>query len=213
MTTYTKAGMITEIESILKRTDLTTKVGEAIDRAIRYYQNEQLYFNETKTAQFNCVVGQVYYNGDDDADIPLMNKFDALHVRISNNDRPLERMKDVNAFEQLVDGNVSNGEPSTFIFYANALGLYPPPNSTYTVTMFGGYDAAAPATDAEADNVWMTDAYDLIMYRALYYLNVYHTRDYTFGSANKEDSKDELDNLYKRTNRLKGSNRIKPTSF
>lgn len=213
MTTYTKTGMKAEIASILKRTDLTTEIGEAIDRAIRYYQTEQLYFNETKTAQFTCVVGQVYYNGDDDADIPLMNKFDALHVRISNNDRPLERIKDVNVFEQLNDGNVSNGEPTSFIFYADSIGLYPPPNSTYVVTMFGGYDAAAPATDGEADNVWMTDAYDLVMYRALYYLNLYHTRDYTLGSANKMDSGEELDRLYKRTNRLKSSNRIKPTSF
>jgi hypothetical protein len=202
-----------EMASILKRGDLTTEIGEAVAHVIAELQNEPLWFKETKTATFTCVADQVYYTTADDADIPLMGAFADLHIRISNNDYSLRRIRDIGEFEALNDGNVSSGQPYAFIFYAQSIGLYPPPDDTYTVTMYGSYDVAAPATDGEASNVWMTKAYRLVMYRALAWLNRVRIRNFELAQQFELEAARELERLYTRTNRLKSNNRLIPTCW
>ena len=209
----TLGTMKAEMASILKRGDLSTEIGEVIAHSIAELQDERLWFRETKTATITCVVGQVYYAAADDADIPLMSNFDDLQIRISNNDYSLRRIRDIGEFETLNDGNVSNGQPYAFIYYAQSIGLYPPPDSAYVVTMLGGYDTAAPATDGEADNVWMTKAYRLVMYRALAWLNRVRIRNFDLANQFEGQAARELDRLYTRTSRLKSNNRLIPTCW
>lgn len=64
--------------------------------------------------------------------------------------------------EYLTDDNSSQGEPTNYSYYDSKVALYPKPDAVYTVRMFGTFALAAPASDSEADNAWMTEAYNLI---------------------------------------------------
>jgi hypothetical protein len=48
------------------------------------------------------------------------------------------------------------------MFQAQQISFSPIPNTTYTITIVGAAKLAAPATDGEASNKWMTDAERLI---------------------------------------------------
>lgn len=209
----TLGGMKTEISNIIKRTGYTTFIANSISHAIETMQIERFFFNELLSATFSTVADQVYYDGDDDADIPLFNQFDAIHVTISNNNYGLRRYRDVGHFEMLNDANVSSGQPTGFLYYNKQLGIYPPPDQVYTATLMGGYDVAAPASDGEEDNVWMVEGYQLVMNEALRWLYAVHIKNMDQSRVHEKETERHRNRLRSRTAKLKGNNRIVPTYF
>jgi len=209
----TKTAMITEMESILKRTDLTTEVGQAIDHAIDIFRNEKLWFMETKSKSFATVASQVYYTSSDDADIGLTSDIYSAQIRISNTDYPLCKITDISEFEILQDGNTSTGQPTHWVWFESSIGIYPKPDDAYTITIIGNYVPAAPATDGEASNPWMVSAYDLVMFKALEFIYASHTDEIDRSRIFNQASQAQLDIHYTKTNRRKAGNRLIPTRF
>lgn len=205
--------MSAEMASMLKRSSYTTQIEACISHAIRELQDDLFFFRETKSLNFTCVVGQVYYDEDDDEDIGLLSNFDAIHARIGSTDHPLKRIRSINEFELLNDGNTANGQPTHFIHYAKSIGLYRPPDSTYVVTLMGGYDAAEPATGDEANNPWMVEGYLLTMYKALEIINLTYIDAPDRATAYNALATRERNRLNKKSGRLKKTNRLKPTQF
>lgn len=159
----TKAIMIAEIESDTERSD-TVAIGLKIDAAIRQYQPRRFWFNESRSVTFNTVAGTDLYTF---ATIGTeFYQVDEVFATIGTDDvRELARMNYAD-LEFLAGNNTDQGEPEDYCYINKAIRLWRNPDAIYSIRVVGHVKAAAPASDAEADNVWMTEAYDLIMSRA-----------------------------------------------
>jgi len=155
--------MIAEIESDTERSD-STAIGLKIDAAIRQYQPRRFWFNESRTVTINTVAGTDLYTF-----VTIGTEFyrvDSVQVTIGTDDvRHLDRMNYVD-LAAIADNNADQGEPEAYAYINKAIRLWRNPDAIYSTRVTGHVKVAVPASDAEADNVWMTEAYDLIMSRA-----------------------------------------------
>lgn len=145
----------------LLRTDLTSQIANAISDAINYWQETRFFFTESRTATFATVAAQSAYTSADDADIPLVIDLDT--VVINDGDTDLEMtLTDPVYIQLLLSNSVGSTVPSRYSYYQETFRLYPAPDAAYTVRLFGQFEIAEPATDSEANNVWMTKGFELI---------------------------------------------------
>lgn len=208
----TLATLKAEIADDLKRSDMTTAIAAEIPRAIEFYQKEHLFFKESYSSTFDTVADQVYYGASDDADIPLFVGFEAVKIRVANNDYNLVRL-DIDMFETLNDAQTSSGQPTNYVYYNQQIGLYIPPDGVYTVTMIGNLEAAAPASDGETDNVWMTDGFKLIRAHTVAQLARFKTREYEYADRMDLEALRQLDDLRIKTSRLKATGFARPDGY
>lgn len=172
MTTLTRTGMLAQIQSDTQRTSAAsvTAMGLAIDAAIRHYQPRRFWFNETRAATFNTVVGTGVYTFNTATTTGAIAyefyKIDGVWMTFGAGDvRELDEENYAN-LEQEADNQISNGQPTAYGYINRALRFDYAPDAIYAVRIAGHLKLAAPASDSEADNPWMTEAYDLIMCRA-----------------------------------------------
>lgn len=161
----TKQIMLDEIDDDTDRqgTD-DTAIGTAIDQAIRHYQPQRFWFNETRTATFNTVASTDAYTW-----ATIGTEFytiDRAVITIGSGDvRTLDPVSFTDQ-EEYADEDTTTGEPSEYAITPTGLRLWRSPDDAYAVRLLGHVKLAGPATAAEADNKWMTEAYDLIKCRA-----------------------------------------------
>lgn len=138
-----------------------------INAAIRHYQRKRFWFNESRSITFNTVASTDLYRFGAGLEITTeFYRIDGIFVTISADDvRELNRVNYVD-LEALADNNTDTGEPSDYAFINRAVRFWRNPDAIYSVRIEGHIKYAAPATGDEASNVWMTEAYDLIMSRA-----------------------------------------------
>lgn len=173
----TLAALKAEIADDLARSDLTSQIAAAVTNAIRHYNGRRFYFNEQRSATFTTADGQARYSSADDADIPLVFRLDGVFLEDSSGQSTeLERCDPVE-IETLLDNSAASGEPLSYAYYGQTFALHPIPDAAYTVRLMGHIAKAAPATDGETGNVWMTEAYELIRCRAKAYLYLHVLRN------------------------------------
>lgn len=212
----TRDLMVAEIQSILKRTSgsgESTVVAEAITHAIGHLQTEGFFFQQVRSLSFDTIVGQAWYDEDDDPDIPKFASFKSLRMTVGTTGRDIERQTDIATFELLVANATANSKPFSFIYRNEEIGLYPKPDAIYTMTVVGGSFPDAPATGGEADNVWMTKGYQVVMYSALEWLARVRIRDYEYANEMLAMANDMKNRLSIKRNRRQGAGRIRPTSW
>lgn len=184
-------------------------IEQAIGKAIEFYQHERLYFNESRSYTFSTVESQVWYSESDDADIGLIKELDALVIETSTYDRVLDYIEP-RSLENWTDANAADSEPTAYTYYNKQIGLYPIPDDAYTIRMMGSFKVAAPATDAETDNAWMLDGYDLIRARALADIAIYRQHDFDLAQAFKMREQEELKRLRVETEKRWRTGRLVP---
>lgn len=209
----TRGTLAAEIADDLDRTDLTSQITSAITAAVNFYRPIRFFFNESRTAcSFSTVASQDTYTSSDDADIPLMFDVDLVTVTVDDDIRELRHMGH-NEMEVLNDADASEGEPTHWTYFNQSFRFYPIPDAVYTVNVIGGNKAAAPASDIEANNVWMVYAYELIHCRAKKYLAAHILRDNELASVMEAAERQALDSLYSETSRRKATGTIRATTF
>lgn len=192
----TKAIMIAEIESDTERSD-STAIGNKINAAIRHYQPRRFWFNESRSVTFNTVAGTDLYTF---ATIGTeFYRVDSVAMTIDTEDvRYLDRMNYVE-LSDLADNNTDQGEPSDYAYIAKAIRFWRNPDAIYSTRLTGHVKLAAPANDAEADNAWMTEAYDLIMSRAKAELYAHRWEDPNNAAIMRAAEMDALNRLQSAT--------------
>lgn len=208
----TLALLKSRIADDIVRTDLTTQIGQAISDAIKYYQRERLYFNESRSYTFNTVASQSIYTSSDDADIGLIQKVDMLHLT-DDGERYWLCREDPKIVEYLNDGNATETRPDSWAWFDRSIMLYPIPDAAYTVRILGHFVAAEPTTDGEAGNVWMTEAFELLRCRAKLMLAVHVLRDNDLAQVMKMAENEELAKLRGETARKVGTGIIRGSGF
>ena len=202
-----------EIADDLARDDLSTQIASAITSAIFHYQQERFFFNETRTATFATVSGQSRYSSSDDTDIPLFLEMDAFWLDDASSQYELS-VGDPEELDFLIgldDG--ASGRPHSYARFGDGFILYPEPDAVYTARPMGHIEIAAPASDSEANNPWMTKAYELIRCRAKAYLFLHVIKDANQAMGAGAGEGQALSALRSKTNRKNATGHIRPTLF
>lgn len=189
-------------------------IDDAITSAIEAYQDERFLFNETRDTTFSTVVDQEFYDSSDDADIGNIVKID--YVKLIVGDSVFDLLPDYPAeIEGAANNATSTGQPGWYVYYAQAIRLYPIPAEVWSVRVAGVYKYAAPATDGEAGNYWMTIAERLIRSRAKYELALHVLRDTELAQTMASSVTEALAQLKRRTNLLtqRDNGRVRPMDF
>ena len=212
MTTLT--ALKAQIADDLARDDLTTQIAAAITQAIEFYKEERLFWTETRAETFATVASQSAYTVSDDAAIPLFIKIDDVMLQDSSSIEygPLERADQV-VMEQLLDDGSATGRPDTWSYYNDTLYFYPVPDAVYTVRPMGQIEVAAPSTDVETGNKWMTKGYELIRCKAKGYIFLHTVKDPNQAVAMEAAAQAELAKLRRDTSKRTATGRIKATCF
>lgn len=171
--------MKARIASELARSNLTDQIAAAITTAITQYQKERFRFSDispTSPPTFNTVVGRSVYTSADNANISTLYNFDFVLATISGTIMPLTRSSPaaLTIYNQV---DTMHGDPMWYAYEGNELILSPVPAAVYPITLGVFRRVAAPASDAEADNPWMTDGELLIRSRAKYEIATHVTRN------------------------------------
>lgn len=199
MTTMTV--MKARIADELARSDLTSQIAFAITDAISAYEDERFYFNESRAITVTTVADQEFYDSDDAAALGTVNKID--YVMVYSGDQPFTLTAMTPAEMEAASTNgTSTGQPWSWCWYVNSLRLYPVPDAAYTVRIGAAVNVAAPATDGEANNPWMTKAERLIRSRAKLELALHVLKDQDLATTMAEGVKEAFDQLKSRTNQL-----------
>lgn len=200
----------TDIALEITRPDLVANgaVASAVNAALRFYRRERFYFNVVEEQDIAAVVGQSDYA------LPDAVKIDGAYWVRDDGTAELRRVQPGEMTMAL--GNATgNGVPCSYAYVNRVLRIYPKPNATDTIRITGLFYLATPASDVEADNPWMTEAYDLIRYRAKAALYADYMEEQggenvrMFSAAEAE----QLNALMGETNLRSGTGFLEPTEF
>lgn len=202
-----------QIADDLARGDLTTQIAAAINSAIDFYKEERFFINETRDATFVTVADQTTYDVDDDADIPLFIKIDAMFVEDSDSQRfELDRIDPVE-MEMLLNDGAATGRPVSWSYFNQAFSFYPIPDAVYTVRPMGQIEVAAPAADDTTGNVWMTRGFELLRCTAKAYLYAHTIKNLQMAGVMGAAEGRARDNLRRETSKRRASGQIVATQF
>lgn len=210
----TLAIMKARIADELARDDLTSQIAYAITDSITAYEDERFFFNESRANTFATVALQEFYTSSDAAFIASIIKFD--YVRLFVGDQPYALTAYMpEMMEDLSTNGTSTGIPWAYCWYNNAIRLYPVPEDVRTVRVGAVVKVAAPASDAEASNAWMTHGERLIRSRAKLELALHVLKDSDLAQTMAEGVNEAFDQLKGRTARLTmvGQARIRAMEF
>ena len=207
----TRGDMKTELTTDLGTSAFSGSYDAFINRAIADHQVRR-WFQETRSKTFSTVADQNVYSVDDDADIGLIIQLDQLFLEKSNEDIELDVMT-IRDWEILADGAASSGEPYEYAYYEKKIHLYRTPDQAYTMRMHGIFRTAAPASDAEADNPWMTEAFDLIKAEVVRRIALHRMKDRELVSMAVGEITVQKARLTKEYEMKHATRRLKPTVF
>jgi hypothetical protein len=157
--------MKNRLASELRRDDLTDDIADAISSAIDAYSHELFYFNEFRTTTISTVANQSIYTSSDNADIGRVLKIVYAFLMVGTIPYRMCQ-KHIADLETWNLWTTFTGEPDEWAWFGQQLHVSPIPSAVYTIRLGAYLKMAAPATDDEASNVWMTDAARLIRCRA-----------------------------------------------
>lgn len=210
--------MIDRIDDELKKSGvMNTQIAACVGDAIAVYQSHRFRFSESRTVcTFNTVTGQEFYTSSDNAAIATLYLFDYITVQIGVAQFEMTR-REPRDVELLTQTGTQRGQPHTYSYMDYQLRFYPVPDNAYPIRVAGHMKIAAPASDAETGNRWMTDAERLIRSRAKYELAI------NYGVGGPElialmhpetgATADAYSELKREANKVTGTGLIRATQF
>lgn len=202
--------MRSRIADDLDRTDLSTQIDKAINRAIIFYLKEPFWFKETSSS-FPLVVNQEEYVkgvGSVPSDISAI---DIMELQYAGNKYTLQ---EITPFEleakQPLD---ANGIPDQFAQYQDRMKFYPIPNQTGMVCLIKYTKSYAVLVNDSDTNDWLVYCEDLIEARARGWVNRRILKDYEAANADKQDENDALSGIRKVNQQKTGNGRVITTQF
>jgi len=210
----TLAVLRSTISDDLARPDLTTQIDAAILQAISYYQEERLFWMETRASTFATVASQYAYTEADSATIPLWIKVDDVLLEDAGGISygPLERLEQVE-MERLLDSSASSSRPDAWSWYNDTFYLHPIPDGVYTVRPLGQATVAAPSSDSEPNNRWMRQGFELIRCAAKGYVFLHTMKDPDQATAMAISAERELGRLRRDTSKRTATGQILATQW
>lgn len=199
------------IADYLNRTDLTTQIKTAINRAIAHYSTYDFYFTQAGPSTFSTVANQEVYAVADG--IPdYMREVTYLRLTANGSFYPIKPRTLV--YVQEHNPNSNPGMPYNYCFWGKKIYLNPIPDAVYTVTVW--YRKTYTELSANADTNDFTtniEALNLIEAKALWWLNTFIIKDYEGAKINEEMESRALAAVSGISNNLQATEEIYPTDF
>lgn len=151
-----------------------------VQNSVESYQKDRFRFNDlTPRTPFtiNTVQGKFFYDGTDDARIPLLYDIDYINYVLGTT---VEKMLRVTPEEIYLANQTGQeaGPPCNFAYDGDSIIIYPtPPAQVYQLTIGGYLQYSTPTDPTDTTNVWMNAAERLIRSRAKYEIAVQVTRN------------------------------------
>ncbi len=205
----TFADMVSKIADDMKREDLTTNIGVAVNRAISHYAGQDpFYFNEA-TGTFSTVASQKIYTS---TDTNITDIASILMVKIAINASTLIELtpRTFQYIEQL-DVNSNPGQPFDYAYYNESFYIYPIPDAVYTVTVY--YYKDYPELEGAQSNDFTNFAEDLIEARARWNLYSATIQDVEAAKLAKDQEMDALQALRYSSARKMSTGKVRPIQF
>lgn len=142
----------------LNRTDLTNETKRALLRAIKHYEKNRFWFNQTSTA---LAVGSASVT------VAIPSDFLALDYATVR-DSSIDYIVTVRSFDRIAYQNqntATSGIPKEICYYKDALYFTPKPVSATSITIYYTQSLAVLSADADT-NGWTSAAEDLIVHHA-----------------------------------------------
>lgn len=192
----------------LNRTDLTTQIKKAINRAIIFYQKEPFWFKEA-TVTFSTIANQKSYSSSD----TLITDIDRIYMveSVLNSANYEMDEHDIKWIEEKNPNNAT-GNPTDYAWWQNKFWLYLVPDKVYTIRVYYTKTYAALSADADT-NDWLVYAEDLIEARARKWLYGRIIKDIPNATTAGVEEMEALDTLRSVNEGYIAQGRIPPTSF
>lgn len=181
----TLGDMKVRIAGELSRSNLTSEIADAITTAISEYQKERFRFSDVipdAPPTFNTVAGRYIYTSADNPNIGTLLKIDYVLITIGTTNMFLRRIPpvDLKLYNQT---NTMLGQPSWYSYEGNEMMFAAIPTQAYPIELGLFRLVAAPMSDGEAGNPWMTDGELLIRSRAKFEIATHKTRNPAMAQA------------------------------
>jgi len=196
----TFAQMKTRIADDIKRSDLATQIGIAINRAIEFYEKDRFFFSET-SGTFATVSGQESYGTSDNVPSTIAEIDEVTLTESSSNIFPLDKTSFSSIRAMNVGGTTATGVPLDYTYYMEKFWLTPIPNGVYTVTVYFKKNYASLSADGDT-NDYTEEAEDLIEARARWWLYKRIIKDYEAAGEAKIEELEALSSLQSKTTML-----------
>ena len=162
----------TNIANDLTRSDLDSQSKSAVADAIKFYEADRFWFNQTRSLTFNTVANQQTYTLSDFSQLPNVIEFDAIFFRDAVTQWELDWQEPAD-FEWLLAANTTAGRPTDYTYVDGNLMFWPTPVQAFTVRPHMHY--RLPMLSADTDSTaWCNQAENLIRAHAkmILYANV-----------------------------------------
>lgn len=189
--------------SIASSNGLDTAVSRAILYAVKFYENDQFWFNQASTA-ITTVVNQFAYT------LPsLFLKEDSVRINYSNYATEL-KPRTLSWFQSHRNNINDTGIPTYYSIYNNQIYFYLIPNGVYTASIdfLTKLSQLPGSSGGSSTNAWLSDAEELIKVRSKIKVAENYTRDYDYGRVLRLEEFEIKAMLDKRTIRIRSTGEI-----
>lgn len=211
MAARTYGNLIDRILDEMLNSVTTSQVQLAIQDAISYYEEEPLYFNESRDTVFSLSSSQEFYTSADSSTIPLLFDIEEVTVTLNANRYTLIQ-RSYDWVENASTGQQYTSLPAAFCYWQQQLRIWPIPNQGMPCRVSS--IVKQPTLSATTDsNMWTTDAEPLIRMRAKadLYLNI--RRDAQQAMEMTAGEQQYLQNLYGDSVRRTSTGMVTPSNF
>lgn len=214
----TKSDLRARILDDLERDQATwgARIDQCIDDAITFYISKRFYFNERRDVTFPTVSGTDLYTFNTPTLVGTIGaefyRIDKAMILVGGQYDDLRRV-DYDWLEDLADNNPGAGQPYNYAYVGRQMRIYPMPNDVFTIRLLGHVKFNAPIDDAEADNVWMNEGFELIRSRAKKVFAMHVIEDEALASRMDTMERSALGALREATYRKVEGGMLIPTQF
>lgn len=206
-----RAAMIAEMEDDTDRSDATAFVNK-INAAIRHFQPMRFWFNESRETTFTTTASQQDYDFVSDVGA-FFYEVDGVYVTFGGDILDLKQV-DYREIERLRLTSPISSVPTSWAYIGKeGLAFYPTPDDAYATRVTGHLRIEAPASDSEANNVWMNEGYDMVMAEAKARLFAQKYRDTEGATIERTVSTDARSDADSTSAGKMGTGSIRPTQF
>lgn len=204
------SDMRSRIADDLNRSDLSSQIDKAINRAIIHYQSEPFWFKET-SGTFSTVASQASYATTDVSPIPSdIDRIHYMEANVNNGQYEVDP-RDIK-WIRIQNPQLAIGIPTHFAWWNKKIWFYLVPNAVYTVTIY--YTKTYAVLSANSDtNDWLTYAEDLIESRAKAWLYARILKDTNNAALSQAEEQQALQSLREVNEGYTSQSRILPSRF
>jgi hypothetical protein len=194
----------------LNRTDLSSQILKAINRAISHYTKEPFWFTET-TSTFTTSDSAAYYTDSSPAAFPTdVSRIQYVEIAVNGNDYELEPWTIENIQRANVTG--TKNQPIAYAWWQNRIYTHPLANGEYPITVYHTKTYGELSSTASS-NDFTTYAEDLIESRARWWLYNRIIMDADQAMASKQEEIESLAALREKSAGHSGQTEVEPTDF